>query len=282
MEKYIYSGGYFINIGSQIWEEWQNGTFFFKFNETERDNDWITLNDSSRNIWLSLPVKGGMCFYASGGASNWTKLYDISLEVPKKDTSSNLRSEILEQLKYWDGAYEGDKAKFDKEFISPKVLEDVRKKAAESGYTHTTCIGFQVRVLTLAAQKVFGEEKSKKIIKIIGTRAKGKAKERGAWVDASAHMNSRPLPGDIYLIYSGATFKHIGFVQSIVTNQDGTETWVTMDGGKGTSAKYSKEGVLLRQGSEKLSSDPIIYDPSTNELGNRSLAGWIDIDRLKP
>ena len=80
MEKYTYSDGYFVNIGNQNWEEWQNGTFFFTFKETDRDNEWITLNDSSRNIWVSLPVEGGMCYYAYGGDNDWTTLYEVVKE----------------------------------------------------------------------------------------------------------------------------------------------------------------------------------------------------------
>ncbi len=39
MEKYLYSGGEFRNIGNSNWEEWQQGQLKFNFRETERNNE---------------------------------------------------------------------------------------------------------------------------------------------------------------------------------------------------------------------------------------------------
>lgn len=78
MEKYDYSGGYFRNSGDKNWEEWQNSQLVYRFRETDRDSDWITLNDSSRNIWVLLPVNGGHSYYAWGGDNSWRDLYDVA------------------------------------------------------------------------------------------------------------------------------------------------------------------------------------------------------------
>ncbi len=80
MERYSYQGGYFINVGNKRWEEWQGQNRSYTFVETQRDGSWITLNDSSRNIYVTLPVNGGKCYYAWGGDAGWTELYDVTKE----------------------------------------------------------------------------------------------------------------------------------------------------------------------------------------------------------
>lgn len=85
MERYSYNGGYFVNLGDGRWEEWQGSQKAYDFVET-RDNDWITLNDGSRNIFVLLPIPGGKSYYAIGGDQNWTELYDVS-----RDASANIR-----------------------------------------------------------------------------------------------------------------------------------------------------------------------------------------------
>ncbi|MCK5307836.1 MAG: hypothetical protein KAJ73_04420 [Zetaproteobacteria bacterium] len=77
MEEYLYSGGQFVNVGN-AWQEWQQKQLRFHFKETERDNEWITLYDASRNIWVLLPMGNGKSYYAWGGDSDWTELYDVT------------------------------------------------------------------------------------------------------------------------------------------------------------------------------------------------------------
>lgn len=79
MEEYLYSGGQFVNVGNANWQEWQQKQLIFYFKETERDNEWITLYDDSRNIWVELPVGGGKSYYAWGGDSDWTELYEVRI-----------------------------------------------------------------------------------------------------------------------------------------------------------------------------------------------------------
>ena len=81
MEKYLYSGGQFVNVGNTNWQEWQQKQLIFHFKETERDNGWITLYDASRNIWVALPKGGGKSYYAWGGDSDWTELYNVRREL---------------------------------------------------------------------------------------------------------------------------------------------------------------------------------------------------------
>ena len=76
MEKYIYYGGQFVNIGNANWQEWQQKQLRFHFKETERDHKWITLYDASRNIWVALPVGDGKSYY-NRGDSDWTELYEV-------------------------------------------------------------------------------------------------------------------------------------------------------------------------------------------------------------
>lgn len=77
VEKYLYNEGWFVNKGYLQWEEWQKDRLAFLFAETQRDNGYIFLYDFSRNIWVALPINGGRSYYAYGGNSNWTDLYDV-------------------------------------------------------------------------------------------------------------------------------------------------------------------------------------------------------------
>lgn len=78
MEKYIYSGGQFVNVGNADWQEWQQKQLRFHFKETERDNEWIYLHDTSRDIWVALPVGDGKSYYKRGD-SDWTELYEVRI-----------------------------------------------------------------------------------------------------------------------------------------------------------------------------------------------------------
>ena len=62
MERYNYQGGYFVNVGMRKWEEWQGNTKAYAFGENDRTPAWITLYDSSRKIFVSLPTNGGNLF----------------------------------------------------------------------------------------------------------------------------------------------------------------------------------------------------------------------------
>ena len=79
MEKYIYSGGQFVNVVNANWQEWQQKQLKFHFKEKERDNEWITLYDASRNMWVALPVGDGKSYYKWGGDSDWTELYNVRI-----------------------------------------------------------------------------------------------------------------------------------------------------------------------------------------------------------
>jgi len=90
MEKFRYTDGYFINTGNLTWEEWQAGQKAFDFLETERSGEWITLNDASRNIFVSLPLPGGTSYYAWGGDEEWKELYPVE-RVDDPDGSPQIR-----------------------------------------------------------------------------------------------------------------------------------------------------------------------------------------------
>jgi hypothetical protein len=95
MEQYSYNGGYFVNLGDGIWEEYQNSQKVYDFVETQRDNEWITINDASRNITVALPIVGGKAYYVSGDNTNWTELFDVSSDVIP---SANIRDKAKEIL----------------------------------------------------------------------------------------------------------------------------------------------------------------------------------------
>jgi hypothetical protein len=76
-ERYTYSGGYFINVGSLKWEEHQAQAKMY-FIETRRDHQWINLFDSSRSIHVALPIPGGKSYWKYDNANSWTDLYIVT------------------------------------------------------------------------------------------------------------------------------------------------------------------------------------------------------------
>jgi len=80
MEKYSHTSGYFIHTSNQEWEEWQGNKKTFTFQESKRTSEWITLFDSSRRIFVSLPVSAGKAYYMWEGQESWTPLYDVTLQ----------------------------------------------------------------------------------------------------------------------------------------------------------------------------------------------------------
>jgi hypothetical protein len=83
MERYTYKGGYFVNVGIRKWEEWQGNTKAYSFGENDRTPAWITLYDSRRKIFVSLPTNGGQSFFMWEGHPPWTPLYNMTPPDPK-------------------------------------------------------------------------------------------------------------------------------------------------------------------------------------------------------
>lgn len=93
-EKYSYAGGYFIGRGYLQWEEWQHNSLSYRFVEARRADGYIYLYDISRNIWVAIPINGGRSYYAYGGGSAWTDLYDVM----KDKKSLDFRSRAIKLL----------------------------------------------------------------------------------------------------------------------------------------------------------------------------------------
>ncbi len=78
MDKYLHEYGYFIQISNQEWEEWQGNVKAFTFQESERTNEWITLYDGNRKIFVSLPVNSKQAYFMWVGQESWTPLFDVT------------------------------------------------------------------------------------------------------------------------------------------------------------------------------------------------------------
>jgi WD40 repeat protein len=74
-EKYVYDGGSFTIRSREGKSEWveskADGSPGFRFAETGRDKDRIRLFDSSRNMVLRLPVRGGICDWSTDDGKTW-------------------------------------------------------------------------------------------------------------------------------------------------------------------------------------------------------------------
>jgi hypothetical protein len=81
VEKYVYSGGYFGKFSGKKESAWveskSDGSAEFHFVEKSRDKNWIQLFDTSRNMTLRLPIKGGMCSWSTDGGRTWNRLYQV-------------------------------------------------------------------------------------------------------------------------------------------------------------------------------------------------------------
>ncbi len=72
--------GYFIETGNKHWVEFQEKDTKFHFIEKKRDRDFIYLFGKDRNIWVSLPIEGGVARYRWDNDRNWTQLYNVHKE----------------------------------------------------------------------------------------------------------------------------------------------------------------------------------------------------------
>lgn len=241
-----------------------------------------------------------------------------------KEDPSDFRKSLVDSLKYYAN-YDEDKGKYMgsteggerfAKFRSTEGLNAARKQSAVKGRTFTTCIDFQGHILGDATAKQKTSLKAGS-----GINIDEQAAEFGAWHPAYKDMPKTPRPkkGDVYLLTmseADASFSHTGFINDITVHEDGTETWKTIDGGQGTSAKYvvdpngahevtvtktvdgetKVETVKLREeraGKEELKEVTRKYDPRTNimsvpykkrkgmtqDLRPRWLKGWVDIDK---
>lgn len=112
MERYEYHvetpvrlSGYFSNKENGCWEEFQNNSLAFTFDETGRDTEWIYLLDKSRNpaIFVALPLKDKTAFWGkdTGGDMEWHELYDVNRilqAVPPVHTQSPINFIHLSDL----------------------------------------------------------------------------------------------------------------------------------------------------------------------------------------
>ena len=201
-------------------------------------------------------------------------------------TMSAYRTEVIRLLDHFKGHIEKDPV-FEKEFLSHAVMEEQRKIAGTKGITYTTCVDFQMRIFSVAAANLSLTPK----LKVLGLLAEANGGGIGAWVTASPGTTERPQPGDIFMLHkaeSPTQFSHTGYLRSITANDDGTETWTTVDGGQGTAGKYDAAGTLLQAGAEALLEVSRIYHPDTNLITGeanqggaaRLVRGWVNIDAL--
>ena len=121
------------------------------------------------------------------------------------------------------------------------------------------------------------------------------AQESGAWVPAE--KKEQPKPGDILIFVTyqkdkgvvqkeidKAFFQHVAIlVEPVTANEDGTERWVTADGGKGSShAGEDKTGLTVRSYNPVTQQFVTGKQSNLNEAaeGGRYLLGFWSITRL--
>jgi hypothetical protein len=74
-EYFSHSKGQICKTGSE-WKETNPEGIELNFREVKRDNEWIFLFDSSRNIYLRIPTVGkGCCSFSNGNMNQWVDLY---------------------------------------------------------------------------------------------------------------------------------------------------------------------------------------------------------------
>ena len=238
--------------------------------------------------------------------------------------SSAFRKDIKELFKKWAGwdgkNYKGVYESRDqfKKFMKPGTIRGKRHQAARevaqkrlknpnaqiADKAWTSCIRFQIFLI----QQLEREYNWKKLGKSGGYHMVDRAPE-GSTFKAFENMprTMRPRSGDILHFKSPDRTQdlHVSFLDTIEVNEDGTETWKTIDGGQGTSGKYKynaseeektnkkitgKGGSyeLLQKGNEKIDENERTYDPKTNLIIGEGQShdskkmwvyGWINSDK---
>lgn len=201
---------------------------------------------------------------------------------PTTPAMSAYRTEILRLLDHFKGHVEGDGV-FE-QFVSAGALDSARRAAGKAGFVHTTCVDFQSYVFKVAAANA-GVTLTTSILGMEAEKRSG-----AAWHPGTPGTTERPVAGDIFLLYfTDGRVSHTGFIREIIANADGTETWVTVDGGQGTSGKYATDGTTPTQrGQEHIGEIRRVFHPDTGlitgeanqDANQRVLRGWVDVDAL--
>jgi hypothetical protein len=77
-ERLAYAGGAFERIAARDWIERKSDGTFFRFDETEREQGFILLNDEGRGYRVRLPAAGGSAEISFDRGNTWRFLYAIS------------------------------------------------------------------------------------------------------------------------------------------------------------------------------------------------------------
>lgn len=73
---FVHSKGRFLLEGD-VWIEYHDDVdYIFTFTEAGRNDDWLYLFDSSRNMLLSIPLKGGVMYWKTTG--DWNPIYEVT------------------------------------------------------------------------------------------------------------------------------------------------------------------------------------------------------------
>ncbi len=79
--EFTHSAGSFRKEGNQWLEFDQSGTHKFTFTEVGSDSQFLLVKDSSRGMFLRLPI--GQCFYAMSPDGPWNALYTVTPQTRK-------------------------------------------------------------------------------------------------------------------------------------------------------------------------------------------------------
>lgn len=94
MERYYFRNGpdwvgEFRSSTAPNWSEYRNEVPTFRFVEQTRTADWITLFDSTRDIYVALPTRDGWSLLQFGVAGTWSNLYQVE-RIERQFTQAQL------------------------------------------------------------------------------------------------------------------------------------------------------------------------------------------------
>ena len=204
VEEYTYRDSCFVHLGGK-WEEWQGqeNNLAWTFEESSRDADWIHLFDESRDIWIRLPIQGGMSHIASGSGHmtpiEWAefkpveyKTHSYELDVRNAQRQNKTYNQIL-QYEDRDGWPEDTGSE---EYVTRIALfQDKHNLKIDGIMGHNTWRerGHDVRVNTDAERRAWERNKRREIEEARRQHQEGLALTRSRLEDPGITEDERYL-----------------------------------------------------------------------------------------
>lgn len=94
---YLYTergGGHFLRNGDGTWSDLSDSGRKYTYEETDKDEEYVYLFDGDREMWVALPLEGGVAYYGKGQGDEWggwKELFEVTPQGSQRSWSPGLK-----------------------------------------------------------------------------------------------------------------------------------------------------------------------------------------------